>query len=1049
MSTITQRIPNFLGGISQQPDFLKFQNQLVDCTNAYPDYALGLLKRPGGSHIAELVHATNSGKWFSILRDSTEKYIGQYADNKFRIWSLIDGSPRTVDMGMNTGVPAVCSTTNLDSALNYYNSAVALTKTRLAELNTAQGNYSKILAGQSTTQVVYLEPKTQYNGELTQSIKSGVLQNVVTNQYFIKANDTVLATGTGQITFPQGYSIGEEKTDEYPLLQQGNYRVWQLIQTVPAANTSAELSTALTAMNTAQTNYNNAVAAEASQKTNYEQFLNNCNITTVPNTAYLYGAAPEDIELLTLNDTTFVLNKKKVPAMKAVQTPTLPFQGFVVVKVVAINSSYTVTLANINGSIDFTFSTQTGQTGDYAQSGTTITCTIPNHGFKVNQKVFLDFTGSTAAGGSAADGNYTVVTATNNQFTVNAINSGSTTGTVAATIVTDAANITSMLAAAIDANADYAATAVGAGIHITSNGYFEISVKGSTSEEGLIAFTNKIGSVGKLPAQCKDGYKVEIVNSSDIDVDNMWVEFSTGGAAYGPGVWEECAAPSIQYEIDELTMPHRLIRGQNGVFYYGWINWNAREVGDNTTNPIPSFIGSPIKSIFFHRNRLGFLSKESVVLSKAGDYYNFFATTAQAVTDDDPIDITATSTKPVVLNYVQNTNVGLVLFGQNEQFILSTDATDTLSPRSANISTLSKYEADTKLKAVSLGTTIAFVSKTNLYSKVFEIGRIRTDGPPELNNASISVSELVPNTINSIVASADLSMVSLGETGQSMLYQYRFLESNSERQLSTWFKWQLAGGLLDQFFDNNTFYCVVSNSSKVLVSAFDLTQASKVGYLTLPSGEKTDVCLDSFAINPYRSYNSGTNQTTIKLPYDHITGKTLAVVALGDYIGQSPSTSNQSVGAVLYPTVSGSSGNYTVTIAGDYRGRDLIIGYLYDMVVELPKLYVKTSDGSTTTAQTTEDLIVHRIKVESGLSGPITYKIKITGLEEWVNTINVTYPNQYALNSVNLSSSSTHCVPIHQRNRNLRIRIVGNTPFPVTLNKLDWEGRVNTRYTRR
>ena len=52
MSTITQNIPNFLNGISQQPDKKKIPTQLSDAVNTYPDYALGMLKRPGGKFIS-------------------------------------------------------------------------------------------------------------------------------------------------------------------------------------------------------------------------------------------------------------------------------------------------------------------------------------------------------------------------------------------------------------------------------------------------------------------------------------------------------------------------------------------------------------------------------------------------------------------------------------------------------------------------------------------------------------------------------------------------------------------------------------------------------------------------------------------------------------------------------------------------------------------------------------------------------------------------------------------------------------------------------------
>ena len=58
MSTVSQSIPNLLSGISQQPDSRKRPGQLKDAVNAFPDFALGLLKRPGGKFVANLPNAT-------------------------------------------------------------------------------------------------------------------------------------------------------------------------------------------------------------------------------------------------------------------------------------------------------------------------------------------------------------------------------------------------------------------------------------------------------------------------------------------------------------------------------------------------------------------------------------------------------------------------------------------------------------------------------------------------------------------------------------------------------------------------------------------------------------------------------------------------------------------------------------------------------------------------------------------------------------------------------------------------------------------------------
>ena len=42
MASITQTIPNYVGGISEQPDQLKFPGQVKDVVNAIPDVTRGL-----------------------------------------------------------------------------------------------------------------------------------------------------------------------------------------------------------------------------------------------------------------------------------------------------------------------------------------------------------------------------------------------------------------------------------------------------------------------------------------------------------------------------------------------------------------------------------------------------------------------------------------------------------------------------------------------------------------------------------------------------------------------------------------------------------------------------------------------------------------------------------------------------------------------------------------------------------------------------------------------------------------------------------------------
>ena len=969
MSTISQRIPNLFLGISQQPDSRKFPGQARDAVNTLPDFALGMLKRPGGEYIESLTNATTTGRWFSILRDQNEKYVAQYADNVFRIWNLTDGSSRAINMGSNTGVPGTCVIADVKTTLANYNAAVTFRKAKLTELHAAQATYSETLAGQNTTTEELFDVK--YNHTVSGSFHEVYLYSGITKNsagvYVVKNADTVVSAST---SLPAGYVLGTERTDEHPRLAAEGYRVFTAIHTVAAENTPAELAAALAAMNTAQTNYDNAVSDESTKLGLYNNEVADCAITTVPANAYLKDADPEDIEVLTLNDYTFVLNKGKTVEMDADTTAALPHQAFVVLNIVG--------------------------TGHY--------------------RIYLDGTErGTHNAGNGADVDSILTDL------VGDIN-GQTFG-----------------------GKTYTAVKIGAGIYISCTAAFGISVVGGPSEDAMYVFQDTIATVSFLPSQAKNGYVVKVVNSADIEVDDMWLKFVTSsGADYGVGTWEETVGPGITYRFDPLTMPHQLVRQSDGSFTYEPVTWDERLIGDLTTNPDPSFVGSQIKHMFLYRNRLGFLSNETVTMSRAGDLFNFFNTTALTATDDDPIDISASTAKPVTLHYVRPAAVGLILFGDTEQFLLSTDS-DILSPKTAKINTMSSYECDPDVEAVSTGISTNFIAKTSLYTKVFNIADIRNDSPPLAEELTYNIPELIPSTIDHFISSAAASIISLGTIGSSTVYQYRFLQLSDSR-VQSWYKWTLTGTLLDQFFDQSTYYAVVANGTNVEIQAFNLRQSSDEGFLTLPSGEKTDVFLDYWHINPYRTYDSNADTTRVFLPYDQVTGKTLVVVALGDYIGSSSATSSQSVGAILEPTVGGSAGAYYADIDGDYRGRDLIIGFQYQMLLELPKFFITKKEGNYVSSDQTADLILHRINVATSLSGPVTYEIDLTGIPTWNDVVSTTLPNTYVLNNVNLSASAVHVVPIYQRNKNTSIRIIGDTPFPVTLLDLTWEGKYSSRF---
>ena len=103
MASITQTIPQYSLGMSEQPDQLKFPGQVTEVTNAIPDLTKGLFKRPGAKRIGTdaLSSVQSGGSWFHYFRDETEgSYIGQVAaDGQVRVWRCSDGQLMTTAYG--------------------------------------------------------------------------------------------------------------------------------------------------------------------------------------------------------------------------------------------------------------------------------------------------------------------------------------------------------------------------------------------------------------------------------------------------------------------------------------------------------------------------------------------------------------------------------------------------------------------------------------------------------------------------------------------------------------------------------------------------------------------------------------------------------------------------------------------------------------------------------------------------------------------------------------------------------------------------------------
>lgn len=705
---------------------------------------------------------------------------------------------------------------------------------------------------------------------------------------------------------------------------------------------------------------------------------------TVNDSGYLTSGSPtkDDFDILTINDVTFITNKKVVVTTVAAPSYTFGKRATIQLQEVEYGAKYEVKL-----------------------DATTVSYTT-------------------------FDAEAAITTPAQSEKTVTA----------------DA--IINALVTAINGVSGFTATRIGTNIEVEKSTAFTISVKGGQDGKAILAFQDAIDNISKLPSQSKHGRIVEVTNTS-ANEDNYYVTFVADNGVSGVGYWEETIKPNISTGLTETTMPHVLVRESNGSFTFDKAGtspykWEPRLVGDDQSNPHPSFVGNTIQQLFFYNNRLGILCEESVITSQSGDFFNFYSNSALTSIASDPVDISCSSIRPATLHGVLPVAQGLVLFSRSQQFLLQSDQ-GILTPTNVLIKTISNYEMDTVLDPVDLGTTIAFISKTPSYTRVFEMMTRGQDESPYVTDITKIIPELIPSTIDQVVSSPQNSLLSLAASASRDVYLFKFYTNGNERIVESWIQWKVLGNLLHQAIDRDIFWTVTKQASAIVVQRVSLIQSPASSTFLTSDGSKVDPRLDMWATPASKVFNNvaGDKYTKVYLPFKHDSNRTLCVVTTNP--GQTtPIYANS--GLVLFPTVlQDGTGWYAKVLELDLSNEDLVVGYTYSLDIELPQTFYRQGDNQQVTDYTAS-LIVSRMKFKFGLGGDVVFKLKAKGRNEWVETQAVKQADYYLANDIPFVNTSQFNVPIYQRSENVNVRLFSDTPFPVTLVSMNWEGQYSPRY---
>ena len=652
-------------------------------------------------------------------------------------------------------------------------------------------------------------------------------------------------------------------------------------------------------------------------------------------------------------------------------------------------------------------------------------------------------------------------------------------------------------------------------VYLERTSSFTFTITGGDFEDQANGFQNQVASLAELPTESKHDHVVKIANSGLVSAA-YFLRFAAINGTGGDGFWEETISPDVSTGLDASTMPHQLVNTDVDTFEVRPIPWVNRLVGDDETNKHPSFVGQKINQSFFHNNRLGFLSADTVSMSQSGDFFNMYHASAQTVVASDPVDLSANALKPVALHSVLPTTQGLVLFSANQQFLMSS-SDGILTPTKTSIRTISSYEMDTVIDPVDTGTGISFISKTPSYTRVFTMVTRGENQNPIVSDIGKVVNEWIPSTIDTFIASAQNQFIALSGQSTRYIYVLRQYSEGKDVKLQTWFNWLAPGNVQTIATDSDEFFAVTKQGGQFTLSKASLSQSPDDAIIVNNDGQRLNPCIDLYATASSVVYDAAGEFSKCFIPYNDATDLTPVIIikgttATGQFIES---------GFTISPERVVESGNtYFKVPFKDLTSiaSDVIVGYKYDFDVILPKTYYKL-DNEMRQSDFTANLTIARMKFAVGLSGLMGFKLKSKGIrqgkkqytgdgstteypwnssdidyidddqikvtvnnvettdftvdrtgvlpkiifntapvnnstilifiDEWYNLNPVVIADNYLANDIPISEQTIFTLPIHQRTDNFTLRLFNDSPFPVSVNSMMWEGMYSPRFYRR
>jgi len=576
----------------------------------------------------------------------------------------------------------------------------------------------------------------------------------------------------------------------------------------------------------------------------------------------------------------------------------------------------------------------------------------------------------------------------------------------------------------------YSVTKTGSTLTITnlpSNAV--LRTQGGTGDKSVRAFTTDVQSFADLPPTSPEGRIVRVAGKVEEAGDDYYVVYSNG-------VWRETLNYGAGERLDNATMPHVLVRENDGTWTFKRHTWADRSVGDDESSRTPSFVDTKINDIFVYTNRLGILADENIILSESDNFENFYRTTCAQLIDSDLLDLAVLHSNVDIIYHAVAYNRDLLLMSEKNQFRFTYQ--NYLGQKTANILYSTSFNCSTRVPPLNMGNSVYFVDDRADYnfSKVYEFFPKDNSTQDDADEVSAPIPELIENSVRFTAASNRAKcFVVYSENDPASLYVYKFFWAGDRKVQSAWTKWSFSdcNRIYWADFSGTYLYLLVERPNGVFLERMRLDED------VFDTDTNYEIMLDRryTLLAGNMTYSSITDTTSIVLPWQ--TSGTIEVV--------SSDLANGVVG-IRQPVTKIAANEFVVP--GDITGYTNTVGLPYTMFYEFSTLFAKQQKNNGEIVMLDGRTQIRYLTVQYHDTAYFQTKLIMPGRADSTSTfVGFVVGSEEAELGKQPFASGKYRIPVMSENLKARIQLFNDSPFPSSFGSAEWQGIISPKSVQR